>query len=187
MNEIWVLAVKKSWSETDAEQISEYTKMFAYDSFEKARDTLRAELKKLAFSRNPMFDGNGHVTAMKEYMDRIKSYERDDEEYMYEGWVNGKEANLLVELFHDVFAGKDKQPALEPGFYEDTMIEVDMQQDGISLYAAPEGPINGYMPAMHTNMFSMVEQKDYYLYLNDLFGQDEYNELYIDLKKVSVL
>ena len=187
MNEFWVLAVKKSWSETRAEQISEHTKMLAYDSFEKARDVLRAELKKLAFSRNPMFDGNGHVTAMKAYMDRIKSYERDDEEYMYEGWVNGKEANLLVELFRDVFSGKDKQPALEPGLYEDTMIEVNMECDGVSLYEAPEGPINGYMPAMHTNMFSMVEQKDYYLYLNDLFGQDEYNELYIDLKKVSML
>lgn len=37
------------------------------------------------------------------------------------------------------------------------------------------------------NIFSMQEEKDYFLYINDRFGQDDAtSELYIDLKKVSI-
>ena len=46
---------------------------------------------------------------------------------------------------------------------------------------------NTYNPDINTNMFSMQEEKDYYMYIKDSFGQnDDPAVLFMDLKKVSV-
>jgi len=52
------------------------------------------------------------------------------------------------------------------------------------MYGYDDGPCNGYDPKIATNMFDMTEEKDYYLYVDDMFGQDASSELYIDLKKI---
>ena len=50
-----------------------------------------------------------------------------------------------------------------------------------------DGPCNGYDPDIRTNIFSMKQEQEYYLYINDLLGQDDFSsELYIDLKKVTI-
>ena len=184
MNEIWVLSVKTSWLEKHLNKKPAYTRFFAYDSFEKARAGLQKIMKNLAFSKNPMFDGKGNITAMKRYMDQLKTYTWGNEE---EGWLNGKVGEQTVKLFHDIFCGMDVLTEPEPGIYEGSLVEIDVQDDEISCYGAPEGPINGYAPMIATNMFSLQEEKDYYLYLNDLFGQDVSSELYIDLQQTKIL
>ena len=53
-----------------------------------------------------------------------------------------------------------------------------------------DGPINGICPRIKTNMFDMSEEKDYILYIDDLFGglwnQECSAELYIDLNKNTI-
>jgi hypothetical protein len=56
----------------------------------------------------------------------------------------------------------------------------------MQLWGDCDGPINGYDPYIATNAFSMEEEKDYYIYIDDLLGQDCSSELYIDLKQVEV-
>ena len=69
------------------------------------------------------------------------------------------------------------------------MIAYKFRGGTIEFFATSEGHWNGYNPRLKTNMFSMKEPKDYYLYIDDAFGQGEdhfsyaSSELYIDLRK----
>lgn len=54
--------------------------------------------------------------------------------------------------------------------------------DEISFCGDDDGPCNGYAPVLRTNMFDMHGENNYFLYIDDLFGQDENtSEFYIDL------
>ena len=64
------------------------------------------------------------------------------------------------------------------------MIGFEYKDGVIKFYGDDDGPCNGYNPMLYTNVFDLTEEKDYFLYINDLFGQDDFtSELYIDLKK----
>ena len=64
------------------------------------------------------------------------------------------------------------------------MIAFDYSNGVIRFYGDDDGSCNGYDPVIYTNMFDMREEKDYFMYIEDLLGQDEYaSQLCIDLKK----
>ena len=70
--------------------------------------------------------------------------------------------------------------------YEDGMIALNYNGESVLCYGVDDGPFNGFDPYIATNAFSMEEEKDYFIYIDDLLGQDYSSELYIDLKKVEV-
>ena len=70
--------------------------------------------------------------------------------------------------------------------YEDGMIALNYDGESVLCYGSDDGPCNGYDPYIATNAFSMEEEKDYYICIDDLLGQEYSSELYIDLKKVEV-
>lgn len=187
MKEVWVLSITTSLPDVHFDGEPMENRMHAFDSFPKARDALRKILKGYAFSKNKMFDSKGNMTFMKQYMDEIEDFEGSVEDA---GWLSSQVGAKLLTLFHDIFSGKDTKPELDAHPYEDGFIQVDVHGDRIAFLGIDDGPCNGYSPVANTNMFSMQEEKDYYLYLNDMFGDTHYeasSELYIDLKKVSVL
>jgi hypothetical protein len=181
MKEIWVLSVRTSLPEVRNYQAMP-TQMFAYDSFPKAREAMRQLLKSYAFSENKMFDGQGNMIYMKQYMDESKAYYEPEE-----GDILAEDA--LLGAFHAIFSGADTTLQLEPGVYDFGLVEVDVGDECVTFEGVDDGPINGYNPLANTNMISMQEEKDYYLYLDDAFGWSEdeaSSELYMDLKKVTV-
>ena len=189
MNEVWVVSVSTSLPGVRFYEALK-NRMYAFDSFAKAREGLRKLLRELAFSNNAMFDGQGNMTYMKRYMEEVEEYYKDDdEEDVEEGFLGKTVAKNLLSGFSHIFSGEDTDLDIAPGIYGDWMIQVTVENDSVAFEGVDDGPINGYTPLANTNMFSMQEEKDYYLYIDDAFGfsdNDASSELYIDLKKVTV-
>ncbi len=186
MKEVWTLKIRTSLPDIchSGDILKEETHVF--DCFEKAKVTLRSRLKEFSFETNTMFDGNGNMTYMKKYMEEVIEYDTEAEEL--EGWLGGIIATKTLEIFSSIFRGEDVKTDFVPGIYENGMVEIEFSEDAIAIRGTGDGPINGYMPKANTNLFSMNEEKDYYIYLDDMFGQwvEASSELYIDLTKVTV-
>jgi hypothetical protein len=180
MKEKWVVSVKTSLPNTCRSEEYLKTEICEFDSFEKARASTRDIIRNFAFvQKNEMFDGNGNLTYMQKYIIKEKA---EDSESILEN---------VYSFLCDIFAGKDTLPDIEEA-YDDTMIAYKSCGGTIEFFATSEGHWNGYNPRLKTNMFSMKEPKDYYLYIDDAFGQGEdhfsyaSSELYIDLKKENI-
>ena len=183
MKELWVLSVRTSLPKNCYRFEDMPVQMQCFDSFEKARDAFRQQIKNLAFSNNAMFDGKGRIT----YLDQYSGHE-DDALEDPEGILTKQVIDKIHNALTAAFLGQDTPLDLEPGFYTDWMIAATVTDDFVSFRGDDDGPCNGYDPVLQTNIFSMEQPQDYYLYIDDLFGQDDASsELYMDLKKVSVL
>ena len=160
------------------------TSTFTFDDFETARAALRAKLREFAFSHNEMFDGYGSMIHMEKYMDMIKREDGEIDDPL-PGWFTGKTAVALLNIFSCIFEEKDVDISIPFGRYFNSDIEADFAHDSITIRGTGEGVVNGYNPKIDTNLLSMQEEKDYYLYIDDMFGQWSCvsSELYIDLKK----
>lgn len=185
MKDIWILTIQTSLPDICYNHAELKKRYYAFASFENARETLRQELKELAFSKNAMFDGNGKLIQLENYI--IHAYDTDYAEAVHDGVLNKKMLIKITELLQDIFSGKDVTPNLYEGYFSDWNIEVRFKNNTISFRGKYMGPSDGYEPVLTTNMFTMQEENDYFLYINDRFGQfGNSAELYIDLKKVEV-
>ena len=183
MNEIWVLSVRTSLPKVSATFADMNLEMQCFESFEKARDAFREKVKSYAFTKNAMFDGNGRITYLAEYSEDEDCDDEDDD-----GVLTAERLNKIQAALACAFAGQDVALRMEPGFYTDWTIAATITEDSVSFCGDDDGPCNGYDPVLNTNIFSMEKEQDYYLYIEDCLGQDEATaELYIDLKKVSVV
>ena len=181
MKEIWVLSIRTSLPEVCETANDLKLTVIAYDSFEKGKAAMRDAIKSFAFSRNAMFDGEGGLIQMQNYSDEIGDYEED--------YVLTPDVILSIQnTLKQAFAGNDTAFELESGVYTDWMAAASIEKDSIRMYGDDDGPDNGINPVLSTNILSMEKKQDYYLYIDDRFGQDDASsELYIDLKKTAVL
>lgn len=183
MNEIWVLTVKTSLPETCNTYDEMTTEVSAFDSFEKGKNSLRQKLKDFAFSENAMFNGEGKIKYFAKYVEETLELDLQCGCVAKENKVFSKIQDTLT----TVFQGEDTDLDVELDTYADYMIGVTVKENEISFCGYEDGPINGYYPTLATNLFSMKEEKNYYLYIDDRFGQDDAtSELYIDLVKTEV-
>ena len=186
MKEIWTLIIKTSLPNT-AEDVTELdTTVVAFSDFEVAKSTLREKLKNFAFNKNSMFDGQGGIIELDNYCGELDD-ESDDESDDDDRYITARKMNVIRTAFKNIFEGKDiPLPLKDVEFCVDWMIAFDIKDGEIKFYGYDDGPCNGYDPRIKTNMFDMTEEKDYYLYINDRFGQDDNtSELYIDLIKTT--
>lgn len=186
MEKIWVLSIRTSLPETchTGDVLKEET--YAFDSFEKARLKVRSKLKEYAFQENSMFDGKGNMIHMKNYLNEVVEDPIDADGV--DDWFGVPHAKLVLEIFSSIFAGEDVKTVFKQGVYDDCNIEVTFKEDSIAIRGVGCGPINGYNPKANTNLFSMNDEKNYYIYLDDMFGQweDASSEFYLDLKQVEI-
>lgn len=181
MKDIWVLSVRTSLPNACERFGDMKTEFFAFECFEDAKAAFREKIQKMAFSENSMFNGKGQITHFSRYIDDV------DDDFDDEDCLTKNKLSEIQEALIAVFSGVDTKLQIEAGDYTDWMIAVSVQPDSIDFYGDDDGPWNGYDPVLKTNMFSMEKEMDYYLYIDDRFGQDDAtSELYIDLKKVTV-
>ena len=180
----WKLTIKTSLPNVCYGEEDLVTSTFIFDDFETARAALRAKLREFAFSHNEMFDGYGSMIHMEKYMDMIKREDGEIDDPL-PGWFTGKIAVALLNIFSCIFKEKDVDISIPFGRYFNADIEADFAHDSITIRGTGEGVVNGYNPKIDTNLLSMQEEKDYYLYIDDMFGQWSCvsSELYIDLMK----
>ena len=67
----------------------------------------------------------------------------------------------------------------------DWMLSQKVGDGAVYIFGDYDGPCNGYDPYIKTNIFDMSEEKPYFLYIDDMMGQEDVasSELYIDLKR----
>ena len=181
MKKIWVLSVKTSLPNVCHDANDLVTEIFAFESFESAKDALYDKYMELAYSTNEMFDGNGVLLGLDCYIDEMIEEKIEDESFLTKALCNKIKLSL-----HRVLYKKDFDLEIKDGRYDDGMICVEVCGNEVKFSGAGCGPINGYNPVLHTNIFNMAEKKDYFLYINDLFGQETSSELYIDLQEVEL-
>ncbi len=180
MKHVWVLGIRTSLPEICEGPLQE-TKYAVFGEFAAARDAMREAMRGFAFSKNAMFDGDGCLVQLLRHREGM--WVDDDPDFLGpEIW------DRLSAALRGVFAGEDRPlQGFRPRYEEWDMIAADFEEDRVSVYGIGDGPCNGYDPVIRTNCFSMREEQDYYLYLNDLFGQDEASaELYIELRRVEL-
>ena len=183
MKEIWTLIIKTSLPNT-AEDVTELvTTVDAFSDFEVAKASLREKLKTFAFNKNSMFDGQGGIIELEKYCWKLDDEWDDDD-----GCISERKMKVITTALKNIFEGKDIPLQLEDvECCTDWMIAFDIKDGEIKFYGDDDGPCNGYDPRIKTNMFDMTEEKNYYLYINDRFGQDDNSsELYIDLIKTTL-
>ena len=178
MKNTWVLSIKTSLPKTCSNATELKTTVYAFDSFENARTALRSELKKITFSKNKMFDGNGGIIYLNKYL------KNSDDEYCEDTFLSKTRLSYICELLLKIFEGEDVKPKLKTGVCTDWMVAYKYKNGTMNFYGDDDGPCNGYDPIIKTNMFEIKEEKHYFLYIDDCLGQeDASSELYIDLMK----
>ena len=191
MKEIWVLTIKTSLPKVcDSYEDLKMT-VRVFDTYEKARSAFRAELKTLAFSENAMFNGKGQITQLKEELRHYAISEADiklPETENAPKLLSNERLTQLHNALTEAIAGRDTQVGIPSGHYTDaTYYSAQVKPDYLHLYGDFEGPACGIMQVIHTNIFTMAEEKDYFLYIDDYLGQKvSSSELYMDLNKVLV-
>lgn len=174
MKSNWVLTVRTSLPEVCENNDDLKTTSYVFGSFEKARDATRKVLKNLASEDNSMVDEDGNLIYLREFLDEVTDEECEEREIL-------EQIHLAL---RDIFMGKDAALDIEEDEYTDCAWITFCYEDGaLKLFGDYDGPVNGYDPHIRTNMFSMKDEKDYYLHIDDMFGQDASSELYLDLKK----
>lgn len=186
MKELWILTIRTSLPETCHTGDVLKEEIYAFDDFAEARLKVRSNLREYAFQENSMFDGNGNMIHMKNYMNHV--IETPIYADGIDEWFGVPQAKSVLEIFSSIFAGEDVKLDFKKGVYDDCNIEVTFNADYIAMRGVGCGPINGYNPKADTNLLSMNEEKDYYIYLDDMFGQleDATSEFYLDLRKTTV-
>lgn len=215
MKNTWVLSIRTSLPEVCESHGDLQTSIYAFDSFEEARTALRKVLKKYAFSKNSMFDGNGNIIYFKEEVDDYVEWDRiydneeefdDNEEFgdedyssddfndedfdeceyeedYYDDELTAEKLVSINENLLSIFKGEDVIPKISPRG-ENHMFGYIYENGTLNTYSGEDGPINGCAPVINTNMFSMKEPQNYYLYIDDAFGhRSASSELYIDLTR----
>lgn len=180
MKEVWVLSVRTSLPKVCYSFRDMNLDVRCFDSFPKARGAFRDVVKGFAFTKNAMFCGDGRIT----YLAKYPGFDDCEDD---EGVLTTERINKIQNALMCAFSGQDIALDIEPGFYTDWMIAATVEENFVSFTGDDDGPCNGYDPVLQTNIFSMEKEQDYYLYINDRFGQeDATSELYIDLKKTFV-
>lgn len=161
-----------------------------------------------------MFDGNGKLIELEKYISYQYDYaEEDEEEYLksVEGMVErecdkdcektdylpdyGCEfisyslMKIVCNTLYGIIANQKADISKFTSYYYNNMICVNIDEKSFAIWGDRDGPYNGCDPKVFTNMFDMEEEKDYFLYIDNMFypsSREPSSELFIDLKKVSI-
>jgi hypothetical protein len=185
MKNTWVLSIRTSLPEACESHGDLHTSIYTFDSFEEARAALRKVLKKYAFSKNSMFDGRGQIIHLRKYVYNLTLDDVDGEHIdYYDDFLDPTNLDAMEDAIYKIFKGKDVVPKIKEGFYTDYTIAYTYENGEVSFRGDGDGPYNGYAPVLRTNMFDMLEENNYFLYIDDMLGQDcATSELYIDLMR----
>ena len=149
-----------------------------FKNYNEAYLAFRSILKELGLLNDSVFDGQGNIKEMYKY------FKRAEKECSNEDWWSADYMNPIKYLNALVL---NKEIKYKPFSESDSMTTWKYKNKVFELISTEEGPINGILPIVKTNI-DLRNQNHCYFYVNDNFGgngKDGYsvNELYIDLVK----
>ena len=203
MRKMWIIDFKTSLPYSEYEFFKTANEMYAYDSFDKARKAAKRILSKYAFKKNGMFDGAGRITALVDFANYILPSMIEEDNVGLEEFDEYGHSMLLdvSDIIAKICAGEDASIIAnkwknkhysytrECFGFKDWEFSVKFYSDHFELKSSKAVLFDwaGINPIIGSNMVLMDdEDKHYYLYVNDLFGQkNRYNSvLFFDLQCV---
>lgn len=194
MKSVWTLTVKTSLPDVCESDDDLKVTRKSFETFQSAKCALYEILDELAFTDNAMFDGKGFLKNLFLYIEEVEEYERtyahldEDGDDADSDWLTSSFLKDFHNCLHQIFCKNNTTLSFAHPQYSDLDICVDIANNAVNMRGCGQGPGNGVDPRIKTNMFDMTEEKDYMLYINDLFGgrcgQELSAELYVDLNKV---
>lgn len=182
MSEKWILSVQTSlpdFCETD-EDLTKTEQTF--DSFEEGKAAFIDTLKGYTFSENAMFDGNGNSKALEEFLDPADwEWLTEDDPENYDDDLQYGTLLGFCDAIQTALKGEETDVSVLNAFNMDWWVLITREGDTIYMRGEGDGPINGVKPYIKMNTFDWSEEKHYFLYFDDLLGQDASAELYMDL------
>ncbi len=189
MKKVWVVSLRTSLPGTGYSEEHLKKTVRVFDSFEKAAVSFRKTIREYAFADNSMFDGDGRMKQFDNYLREIRGYEKDEEGDYYDGVITAEKLEHILDVFEKLFAGENAKLRLDDDdeCCTDWMIAFEYKDGVIRFYGDDDGPCNGYDPTLTTNIFSMEERENYFLYIDDRMGQDENpSQFFIDLTETTL-
>ena len=177
MNEKWILTVKTSLPNEAVDIEDLHIEGYVFDTFEAGKAKMLEIIKSFALSENAMFDGQGNITALKEYCQEVVDQFADEDEEFADSFKN------IMDCMRAVALGEDFKQ-LDDNEVEDGEICAEFSGDKVTIFGTEDGPMNGIDPKIMTNLLDLSEPKDCCFYVNPMFNYDEPTpELYVDLIK----
>ena len=184
---VWVLSVQTSLPHicTSFQDLSSTVEI--YESFSDAKLAFQEKIKHYAFESNLIFNGNGKIKNLDTYLNEMIGLGFDDHEKVPEDLLTPQILSKIQSSLQSAFRGEETVFDFENTRYDDGIIGVNISEHKVKFFGMDE--LNGYAPVLHTNIFNMREEKEYYLHINPLFGygtEDGTAELYIDIREAMV-
>ena len=185
---VWVLSVQTSLPNicTSFQDLSSTVEV--YESFDDAKLAFQERIKHYAFASNLIFNGDGKIKNLDTYLSEMISLRFDDyDKKVPEDLLTPQILSRIQNSLQLAFRGEETAFDFENTRYDDGIIGVDISEHKVKFFGMDE--LIGYAPVLHTNIFNMSEEKEYYLHVNPLFGYgvaDGTAELYIDIRKAMV-
>lgn len=181
----WILCVRTSLPDVCYSKEDLKLNLKVFNSFDEAKQEFRNTIKKYAFEENAMFDGKGHLINFENFACDCTSKE---EEEMTDDYLYKEDCNALSDLLVKVFEGQDVSLEDILDYKTNWLVDIKKTEDIVSVFGNEEydeldGPENGYDPHIRINCFNMLEEKEYFLHIVDMFDVEVPSELYIDLKQ----
>ena len=153
-----------------------------FDSFEEGKAAFIEKLKGYTFSENAMFDGNGRSKEFEWYFDPANwSWLTEEDPANYDDDLQYATLEGFCDAIRAALKGEETDISGLNVFNMDWELLVTRESDTVFMRGTGEGPYNGVKPYIKVNTFDWSEEKSYFLYFDDLLGQDVSAELYMDL------
>ena len=182
MSKKWILSVQTSlpgFCETE-EDLSKTEQTF--DSFEEGKAAFMETLKGYSFSENAMFDGNGKSKELEQFLDPADwEWLKENDPADYDDDFQYATFKGFCDAICAALKGEETGISELNVFNMDWWILITRESDTVFMRGVGDGPINGIKPYIKMNTFDWSEEKHYFLYFDDLLGQDVSAELYMDL------
>jgi len=159
-----------------------------FDSFDNAYKHMRSKLKEYGLSKECIFDGKGNIKEMYKYFNNeVKELSDCKGEDWYKKLVS--HTNESLKLIRSIILNEEVKIS-SFNCTESMMIKYSYKNGIFNLSSWNEGPSNGIVPSIQTNLLKL-NQNHYYLYVKDDFGgndRDSYsvNDLYLYLIECNV-
>ena len=186
MNDHWLFELNTTipYACPDNERVE--SKAFIFDTFEEARDSFRHELMRFAFEDNQLFDGNGHIKKLDDFLDgeigKLQSLSKEQTDEL--------KRSLSSSLF-EMISGKDTVVSLsdntKKNIGDNNSLRILIEPDEIDIYEKCDQYYLGRDHKLRTNAFAMTDKKNYWFRLYDFSGHcghDCYPYIELELYKI---
>ena len=183
MSDKWILSVQTSLPNYCKNKKDIIRNDQVFDSFEEGKAAFIETLKSYSFSENAMFDGNGRCKEFEDFFGTSSGnwdwlIEADPDDYDEDLQLDTLKG--FCDAVRAAFRGEEADIS-SLNVFDSWPVKISREDDTVFIRDEGGGAFNGINPYIKMNTFDWSEIKPYFLYIDDLFGQDYSAELYMDL------